>query len=139
MQTAIEHAKTALAQKEVPVGAVLVRNGEIIATAHNTSEKENSPLMHAEISIISQATKTLNRPDLSDCDMYVTLEPCLMCGGAILNARIRRLYFGAFSDFGAFSYYEIDRKPNFSLELYGGISEEECSSLLTDFFKKIRK
>jgi tRNA(adenine34) deaminase len=139
MQIALTQAQKALSQNEVPVGAVLVRNGEIIAAAHNTSEQENSPLMHAEISLISQATKTLNRPDLADCDRYVTLEPCLMCGGAILNARVRRLYFGAYSDFGAFSYYEIDRKPNFSLELYGGICQEECSNLIKAFFNQLRK
>jgi tRNA(adenine34) deaminase len=139
MQIAIKQARTALSENEVPVGAVLVRKNEIIAAAHNTSEQENSPLKHAEISLISQATKTLNLSDLSDCDMYVTLEPCLMCGGAILNARIRRLYFGAYSDFGAFSYYEIDRKPNFSLELYGGICVDECSSLIKAFFKTLRE
>ena len=102
MSEALKEANKALFIGEIPIGAVIVKNGEIIARAHNTKEKEQNPLCHAEINVIKKASELLKNWRLNDCDMYVTLEPCVMCAGAILNARIKNLYFGAYDyKFGA--------------------------------------
>ena len=139
MRYAIDEAKKAAKNGDVPVGAVLVKNGEIIARAHNTREKENSILGHAEISVILDAGKKFNNWRLDGTQLYVTLEPCLMCFGAIKAARIDSLYFGAYDrQEGALSAYkEIDK--NTSLKCYCGIMEDECSKLLTGFFVEQRK
>lgn len=141
MRLALDEAKKALGENEVPVGAVIVKNGEVIAYGRNRREKENNALCHAELEAIDKACKALGGWRLTDCDLYVTLEPCPMCAGAIINARIRRVYYGAFDDkagsFGSvvdFNHLRYNHKP----EIYAGIMEDECQSLLTEFFKALR-
>ncbi len=138
MKLAIEEAKKT--SSDIPVGAVVVQNGKILAIAHNEREKDNDISSHAEILAIRQAEKVLNNWRLDGCELYVTLEPCPMCGWAILQSRIKSVYFGSYdTNYGAFTS-KIDlrhistSKPN----VYGGIMEEECDELLTSFFKKIR-
>ena len=141
MQKAIELAKQAAACGEIPVGAVIVRNKEIIAVGQNRRERDRTALGHAEIEAIEAACKKLNSWRLDDCDLYVTLEPCPMCAGAIINSRIRRVYFGAYdSKAGSFgSLTDLSVLPyNHKPEIYGGIMELSCKQLLTDFFDQIR-
>ena len=139
MEAAIQEALKA--DVDIPVGAVVVRHGKIIAEAYNTREKDNDVTSHAEILAIRQAAKVLDNWRLEDCDLYVTLEPCPMCGWAILQSRIRNLYFGSYDvNYGAFSS-KIDLRKlvaGSKLKVYGGIKEKECDSLLRSFFKKIR-
>ena len=140
---AITKARLAGQSGEVPIGAVIVKDGKIIATAHNLVETMNDPTAHAEIVAIRAAATVLKTPRLIDCDLYVTLEPCAMCAQAISLARIRRLYFGAYDIKGGgvengariFSHKTCNHKP----EIYGGISEKECADLLSDFFKAKRE
>ena len=138
MSIAIEESKKALRENEVPVGAVIVRNGVVIARAHNMREKTHNSLAHAEIIAINQACDFLGDWRLTDCDMYVTLEPCPMCSGAILQSRIRNLYFGAYSkDNGCMG--TVVNLPsllkNSPMNVYSGIMEDECSSVISNFFK----
>ncbi len=141
MKEALALAKNACEQGEVPVGCVIVRDGKIIAKACNQTERDKTATKHAEIIAIENASNVLGMANLNDCDLYVTLEPCPMCAGAIINAKIRKVVFGAFDlNYGAcgtvtnlFSLPNI-HKP----ECYGGIMEDECSKILTDFFKSIR-
>lgn len=139
MEAAIQEALKA--DVDIPVGAVVVRHGKIIAEAYNTREKDNDVTSHAEILAIRQAAKVLDNWRLEDCDLYVTLEPCPMCGWAILQSRIRNLYFGSYDvNYGVFSS-KIDLRKlaaGSKLKVYGGIKEKECDSLLRSFFKKIR-
>ena len=130
MQAALEAAKEAVGSSEIPVGAVIVRGGEIIARAHNRKEASHDPTAHAEILAIRHAAEALGDWRLSDCDLYVTLEPCPMCTAAIREARIRRLYFGAFKP--------QDAPSPQSPETYCGIEEDACTQLLQDFFQKRR-
>lgn len=127
---------------DIPVGAVIVKDNKVIATAFNQREVDNDITSHAEILAIRQAEKTLENWRLDDCDLYVTLEPCPMCGWAILQARIRNLYFGSYDiNYGAFSS-KIDLRniaKGTKLNVYGGIQEEKCDKLLKDFFSEIRK
>ncbi len=143
MMEAIKEAHTALKKGEIPVGAVIVKENKIIAKTHNLKELNNNPLHHAEILAIDYASKVLGNWRLNDCDMYVTLEPCVMCAGAILNARIKNLYFGAYDyKFGAcFSNDNIflTNKENSHTTVYGGIMEKECKNILDIFFNKLRK
>ena len=139
MYKAIEEAKKAYETGEVPVGAVIVHEGKIIASAHNTVEKNNNPLCHAETLAITQALSKLGRTYLSGCSLYVTKEPCIMCLGAIANTRIKRVYFGAYDiKYGA-SDYVLGlmhlKKLNHYTEIYGGIMENESKKLLEDFFR----
>lgn len=142
MLKALELAGESALEGEVPVGAVIVKDGEIIATGRNRREKGKNALYHAEIEAIDNACKVLGGWRLWQCDLYVTLEPCPMCSGAIINSRIKRVFYGA-SDkkagsFGSvvdFNQLGYNHKP----EIHGGIMEEECSALLTDFFKNLRK
>lgn len=142
MQAAMELARTAAQKGEVPIGAVIVRNGEIIASAHNLTETNSDPTAHAETLAIRSACEILKSPRLIDCDLYVTLEPCPMCAAAISFARIRRLYFGAADAKGGgvengpriFSHPTCHHRP----EVYGGMQENEASILLKEFFKKRR-
>ena len=137
MEAAVAEAKRAAAEGEVPVGAVIVRGGEIIAAGRNACEAVGNPRLHAEMLAIERACEAVGGWRLSDCDIYVTLEPCLMCAGALLNARIRRVYFGAYDakngacgsicDIGVMGF---THKP----EIYGGICADECAALLADFF-----
>ena len=141
MLEAIRQAKISAAQDEVPIGAVIVKDGEIIARAHNTRNKSRNAVDHAEIVAIQQACRALNDWRLTGCDLYVTLEPCVMCLGACYNARISNLYFGAFdlSGKGCVQLSEmIGRTLNHELTIQGGVLDKECSQILTDYFKKKR-
>ena len=137
MKLAIREAKKS--GIDIPVGAILVKNGEIIATAHNTREIDNDITSHAEITAIRKAENILNNWRLKDCELYVTLEPCPMCGWAILQSGISKLYFGSYDkNYGAFSSANLDKLSNSKIQIYGGIMEEECDKLLNDFFAEIR-
>jgi tRNA(adenine34) deaminase len=142
MKKALEEAQKAFLKDEVPVGAVIVRNGEIIATAHNCREISKDATAHAEMLAIREACEVLESWRLTGCDMYVTLEPCAMCSGAILQARIERLYIGAMDPKGgaAGSVLDLfeDYHFNHKTEVVKGILEVECSEVLKDFFKKKR-
>ena len=140
---ALDLARTAAQRGEVPVGAVIVDSeGNVVAQAYNLTEKLKDPTAHAEMLAIREACKQLDRERLVDCDMYVTLEPCPMCAQAISNARIRRLYFGAYDEKSGgvengariFNQSSCHHKP----EVYGGIDESACSALLKDFFRQLR-
>ena len=141
MKEALLEAEKAFLEGEVPVGAVIVKNGEIIARGHNMREQKNNALSHAETECINNACKKLELWRLDDCEMYVTLEPCPMCAGAIINSRLKTLVFGAF-DLKAgcidsvinLCDYPLGSKP----EIYGGIMEDECKKILTEFFNKMR-
>lgn len=142
MQKAIEQAKAAAAEGEVPVGAVIVRNDEIISTGRNKREKEKNALLHAETDAIYNACKKLGGWRLWNCEIYVTLEPCPMCAGAIINAHIPKVFFGAYDlkNGSCGTVTNLFEMPyNFKPEYKGGILKEECSALLTDFFKNLRK
>lgn len=143
MDLALALAGTAAAQGEVPVGAVIVDgHGEILAQAHNLTEKRSDPTAHAEILALRQAAATRGSPRLNDCDLYVTLEPCPMCAHAISLARIKRLYFGAEDTKGGgvengprlFESPSCHHRP----EVYGGIAEREAAKLLQRFFRARR-
>ena len=135
-------AQKAYDENEVPVGAVIVKKGEIISRGRNMREKKQNALSHAEIEAINNACKKLGRWQLDDCEMYVTLEPCPMCTGAIINARIKTVIFGAY-DLKAgcmdsvidLCNYPFNHKP----EIYGGICENKCSEILALFFENLRK
>ena len=142
MVEAISLAKRSANEGEVPVGAVIVREGKIIARGRNQREQKQNALSHAEIEAINEACKNKGDWRLDDCEMYVTLEPCPMCAGAIINARIKTLVFGAYdSKAGSIDSvinlcdYPYNHKP----EIYGGICEDECLKVLKDFFEKLRK
>ncbi|MDA8102536.1 MAG: nucleoside deaminase [Nitrospiraceae bacterium] len=142
MQAAIDEAKAAAAEGEVPIGAVVVRDGEIIARAHNLRETTKNPLAHAEILAIGAAAEAVGAWRLSDCEIYCTLEPCPMCAGAIVAARMRGLYFGAHDPkAGAVSsLYGMlsDPRLNHETPWRGGIRAQECGELLSGFFDTLR-
>ena len=142
MQEAIALAKNAAELGEVPIGAVVVKNGEIIGRGYNLRETKKLSTAHAEISAIEDACKNLGGWRLFGCTLYVTLEPCPMCAGAIVNSRIDRVVYGA-SDvrFGACgSLFNINSYPlNHAFELTSGVCEEECRTLLSDFFANLRQ
>lgn len=142
MGLALIEAKKAKEEGEVPVGAVIVKDGTPIAFAHNKKESKLDISSHAEIEAIKQASLKLGRYDLSDCSVFVTLEPCLMCGGAIKQARLKSVYYGARdSQFGFESKYGLfSIKDGYASPLvYGGIREEECKQVINDFFVQNRK
>ncbi len=142
MILAIEQAKLSAEETEVPVGAVIVRNGEVVSVGRNRREIGKNALAHAEIEAIDLACKKLGGWRLWECEMYVTLEPCPMCAGAIINSRIRRLVFGA-SDYKAGSCGSVinlfDLPYNHKPDVVSGFMQEECSALLTEFFADLRK
>ncbi len=142
MEEALCLAKKAGDAGEVPVGAVVVHDGEIVGVGMNRREGEKNALCHAEIEAIDAACKKLGGWRLPDCQLYVTLEPCPMCAGAIINSRIDKVYFGAF-DKKAGSVGSLvnlfDLPYNHKPEAIGGIMEAECSGVLSDFFKRLRK
>lgn len=141
MDRAIALAKIAGEKGEVPVGAVIVKNGEIIAEGYNMREQKNNALSHAETEAINTACKVTGDWRLDGCTIYVTLEPCIMCIGAIINARIKEVVFGAYDkNCGCMdSAINITSLPFASdITVYGGIKEDECKSLLTEFFKNKR-
>lgn len=126
---------------DVPVGAVVVKNGDVITTAHNERELDNDVTSHAEILAIRKAEQVLGNWRLDDCDLYVTLEPCPMCGWAILQSRIKNVYFGSYdTNYGAFfSKVDLRKFSTFTPNVYGGIMEKECDELLNSFFTDLRK
>lgn len=138
MRNAIEQAK--LCTKDVPIGCVIKKDGVIIAKAHNRRELDNDVTAHAEMLAIKEAQDELNSSRLTDCEMYVTLEPCPMCSWAIIQAGIKTVYFGAYNlQYGGLeSVLNLPKLANSKLKVYGGIEEEICSSMLGEFFKTIR-
>ena len=140
MLLAIDEAKKAENEDEVPVGAIIVRGGEVIASAYNTREYGKNALYHAEIKAIDAACKKLGGWRLVGCTMYVTLEPCPMCAGAIINARVERVVFGAPDHkAGAFgTMINLTDYPLFKPEIVGGVLKDECAQMLSSFFKKKR-
>lgn len=142
MKRALTLAKEAAASGEVPVGAVIVRDGEIIAEGINRRESEKNALCHAEIEAVNNACRKLGGWRLPGCELYVTLEPCPMCAGAIINSRIEKVYFGAY-DKKAGSVRSLVRLFDFPYnhipEVIGGIMEEECAGILSDFFLELRE
>jgi|TARA_R110001599_G_scaffold223889_4_gene423048 tRNA(adenine34) deaminase len=142
MDSAVDLAKTALTVGEVPVGAVVVQKGEIIGRGHNRTRIDHDPTAHAEIVAIREATRFLGNDRLEDCDLWVTLEPCTMCAGAIAHARIGRLYYGASDAKGGavdsgvrfFNAPTCHHQP----EVYAGMGEEISAALLKDFFRSRR-
>lgn len=143
MELAIVQAKIAEQKDEVPIGAVIVRNGKVIAKTFNLMEKKQSATAHAEILAIQKACKKIKSWRLLDCEMYVTVEPCAMCAGAIANARIKKVYFGAYETKSgcAESKYPIlaDNGLNHSVEYVGGVMEKQCAELLKNYFKEKRR
>ena len=141
MRRCIELANNAAAGGDVPVGAVVVRNGEIIGEGINRREQQNNPILHAEIEAIEAAAKVLGGWRLDNCDLYVTLEPCPMCAGAIINSRIKNVYFGAY-DKKAGSLGTLtdlsEIKYNHKPVVWGGMLQDECANQLSAFFKKLR-
>lgn len=143
MRAAIKQAQKAALRDEVPVGAVIVKDGKIISKAHNKKEEKNNATAHAEIEAITKAGKKLGNWYLDGCELYVTLEPCAMCAGAIINSRISKLYFGAWdAKYGCCgSIYNLpqDKRFNHNVATEGGVLEQECAALLSGFFKTKRK
>ncbi len=143
MKEALKEAKKAYEKLEVPVGAVIVKEGKIIARAHNLKETKYDTTKHAEILAIQKASKKLNSWRLIDCEMYVTLEPCSMCAGAIINSRIKKVYIAALDEktgaAGSVLNLFEDFTFNHKVEVEKGIMQEECEKLLRDFFKMLRK
>lgn len=139
MSISINEAKKS--GRDVPVGAVVVKNGDVIATAHNERELDNDVTSHAEILAIRKAEQVLGNWRLDGCDLYVTLEPCPMCGWAILQSRIKNVYFGSYdTNYGAFfSKVDLRKFSTFTPNVYGGIMEKECDELLNSFFTDLRK
>lgn len=142
MQKALELAKISAAEGEVPVGAVIVKGDEIVGTGRNRREYGKNALYHAEIEAIDNACKTLGGWRLWECDMYVTLEPCPMCAGAIINSRIKTVYYGA-SDLKAGSFgsvVDFNSLPyNHKPEIVSGVMEDEAKEVLSSFFKALRE
>ena len=143
MKEALKQAKKAYDKLEVPVGAVIVKDGKIIARAYNQKETKNDTTNHAEILAIKKASQKLGSWRLLDCDMYVTLEPCSMCAGALIQSRIKKVYIGApdpkTGACGSVLNLLNDYKFNHKVETEIGILQKDCEDLLKDFFKKLRK
>ena len=143
MQEAIKEAKKAYKKLEVPVGAVIVKDGEIIAKAHNLKETKYDTTKHAEILAIQRASKKLKSWRLIDCEMYITLEPCTMCAGAIINSRIKKIYIGTMDEktgaAGSKLNLFTDYTFNHNVEVETNVMQEECEKILKDFFKELRK
>ncbi|MCU5326548.1 tRNA adenosine(34) deaminase TadA [Bacillus cereus] len=143
MQLAIEEAKKAEAIQEVPIGAVIVLNGEVISAAHNLREIEQRSIAHAELLAIDEACKKLGTWRLEDATLYVTLEPCPMCAGGIVLSRVKRVVYGAGDPkggcAGTLMNLLTDERFNHQCEVVAGVLEEECGTLLTNFFRELRK
>ncbi|MDY6367888.1 MAG: tRNA adenosine(34) deaminase TadA [Clostridia bacterium] len=142
MHAALKQAEKAQKKDEVPIGAVVVVNGKIIAKAYNQTEKKQDATCHAELSALKKACKKLKSWRLDDAEVFVTLEPCAMCAGALANARVKKVYFGAYEKKSgcAQSKYPVlsDSGLNHSVEFEGGVLEEECSSIIKNYFKQKR-
>ncbi|HOO62080.1 MAG TPA: nucleoside deaminase [Bacillota bacterium] len=142
MRRALREAEKAAAIGEAPIGAVIVHDGKIIATAHNLRQTKKDATLHAEMIAISKACKKMGAWHLFDCDLFVTLEPCYMCAGAIIQSHIRHVYFGAFDPKGGAVVsvnHIFDLPHNHHVEYTGGILENEASIMLTSFFKELRE
>jgi len=143
MKLALKEAKKALKSDDVPVGAIIVKDGKIISKGYNQKEKKKNPIKHAEIIAIEKACKKLKTYRLNGCLLYVTLEPCAMCAGAIINARIKKVYYSTkskkFGFCGTIENILINNKLNHKTEVSGGILEDVSASLLVEFFKNKRK
>lgn len=142
MKIALDEAKKALSIYEVPVGAIIVYKGEVIGRGYNTRETSKDPTAHAEMIAIKEASEHLGAWRLLDCTMYVTLEPCAMCAGAIVNSRIERLVIGTRDDkrgcCGTIEDLTNHEKFNHRVEVEFGVLRDECSSIISDFFKELR-
>ena len=143
MKEALKEAQKAYNKLEIPVGAVIVKDGKIISKAHNIKEEKQDTTKHAEIIAIQKASKKLETWRLNDCEMYVTLEPCSMCAGAIIQSRIKKVYIGTMDEktgaCGSVLNLFKDFKFNHTVELETGILQEDCEKLLKDFFKTLRE
>ena len=143
MKQAIKEAEKACKKLEVPVGAIIVKEGKIIARAHNQKETKTDTTKHAEILAIQKASKKIGAWRLIDCEMYVTFEPCSMCAGAIINSRIKQVYIGALDEktgavgsvLNLFKDYTFNHKVEYEL----GVMEKECQEILKNFFKELRQ
>ena len=142
MKEALELAKTAMFYGDVPIGAVIVRGGEIVGRGYNTTERDKDPTCHAEMNAIRDAAKRLGGWRLPGCSMYVTVEPCSMCAGAIVLARIEKLYIGAPDPKAgacvSLANITTDERLNHQVELYTGILEDDCSQIMKSFFRELR-
>ena len=142
MKEALKEAKKAYERFEIPVGAVIVKDGKIIARGYNLKETKSDTTKHAEIIAIQKASKKLNAWRLENCEMYVTLEPCTMCAGAIINSRIKKVYIGTLdpktgacgSVLNSFDDYKFNHKVEYEI----GIMQKDCEKILKDFFKELR-
>lgn len=143
MKEALKEAKKAYKKLEVPVGAVIVKDGKIIARAHNLKETKKDTTKHAEIIAIQKASKKVESWRLIDCDMYITLEPCSMCMGAIINSRIRKIFIGTMDEktgaCGSILNLNEDYTFNHKVEIELGIMKNECEDILKRFFRDLRK
>ena len=143
MKQALKEAEKAYRKLEVPVGAVIVKDGKIIARAHNQKETKTDTTKHAEILAIQKASKKLESWRLIDCEMYITLEPCSMCAGAIINSRIKKVYIGAMDEktgaVGSVLNLFEDYTFNHKVESETGIMKKECQETLKKFFKELRE
>ena len=143
MRLALKEASKSILVDEVPIGCVIVKNNQVIARGHNLRETSNDPTGHAEIIAIRKASKKLKSWRLEGCDLYVTIEPCIMCSGAIIQSRIQHVYFGAPDPKGGAFGSSIDVlkaiKINHHPDVTGSILLEECSQIIKDYFKKKRK
>ena len=142
MRLALKQAEKAAAEDEVPVGAVIVKDGKVVARAHNEKEKRNCAVCHAEIQAIRKATKKLGNWWLEGCTLYVTLEPCAMCAGAIVNSRLDKVVYGAsdpkFGFLGSLADLTKDYPVNHKFPWEGGVLKEECAAILSAFFSEKR-
>lgn len=143
MKEALKEAKKAYIKDEVPIGVVIVKNNKIISRAHNLKEIKKDTTEHAEIRAIKKASKKLDSWRLNDCELYTTLEPCPMCAGAIIQARIKKIYIGTMDDKTGAAGSKLnlfkDFTFNHNVDVEEGILKEECSKIMQDFFKKLRK
>lgn len=143
MKIALEEAQKAYNKLEIPVGAIIVKGGKIISRGYNIKEEKKDTTKHAEIIAIQKASKKLQNWRLNECEMYITLEPCSMCAGAIINSRIKKIYIGAMDEktgaCGSVLNLLGDYKFNHKVEVEYGIMQKECEELLKTFFKELRK
>ncbi|MBO3446426.1 nucleoside deaminase [Clostridium sp. CCUG 7971] len=143
MKEALKEAYKAYEKKETPIGAVIVKDGQVIARAHNLTEELNDCTAHAEILAIKQAAEKLGGWRLIDCDLYVTMEPCVMCSGAIVNSRIKKLIIGTKHIKNSYTEkqheFKIDYYKDNNVDISFGVLKDDCSNILQEFFKTLRK
>lgn len=143
MKYAIDEAKKAYSIKETPIGAVVVFNGKVVGSGFNSVEVNSNSIKHAEIVAIEDASRNLGRWRLSDCEIYITMEPCVMCCGAIVNSRIKKVYIGARHNknhiVDKHNLYKNDIYSDFGIKIKFGILEDRCSEILSRFFREKRK